>query len=80
MVQEQFANNGGASLVFLCQGTFALVEIYNPVTKTWRDGLDMPVGLHGLRPVVWNNTMYILGSGPAIDRGTSKVAMMFGPV
>ena len=31
----------------------------------------MPVGLHGLFPVVWNNELYIAGGGDKIDRGTS---------
>jgi hypothetical protein len=55
------------------EGVFDLVEIYNPRQNTWRRGTPMPQGLHGLFPVVYDEVLYVLGGGPAIDRGTSQV-------
>lgn len=37
----------------------------------------MPVGLHGLYPVVYNNSIYVLGGGPNIDRGASDTLLIY---
>lgn len=36
------------------QGTFDIVDIYNPITNTWRHGPDMSTGQHGIHPVVYD--------------------------
>lgn len=60
-------------------GTFDLVEIYNPETRTWRMGPRMPVGLHGLHPVVWQDQILVLGGNPFIDRGASTTFQVYAP-
>lgn len=61
------------------KGTFDLVEIYNPITRTWRAGTRLPVGLHGLYPVVWNGSIYSGGGSSAYDRGTSTTLLVYAP-
>lgn len=56
------------------------MEIYNPVTKTWRDGDPMPQGLHGHFPVVYNDAIYVMGGGKAYGRQISDTFEVFGPV
>ena len=69
----------GQHPLVLPSGVFNLVEIYNPTTNTWRTGPNMPTGLHGLHPVVYNGMIYIAGGGDAIDRGTSYTFQRYIP-
>jgi len=32
-------------------GTYNVMEMYNPITDTWRSGVDLPVGVHAFHPV-----------------------------
>lgn len=59
------------------RGVFKLVEIYNPVTNTWRRGADMPYGMHGVYPIAYNGSIYIAGGAPQIDRNPSTNFLIY---
>jgi N-acetylneuraminic acid mutarotase len=44
--------------------TYSRVDIYNPVTNTWRRGPDMITGRHGIFPVYSAGHIYVAGGGP----------------
>jgi hypothetical protein len=48
---------GGETFV----SALAIVDIYNPVTKSWRSGPPMIQTLHGLYPVVYKDRIIIPG-------------------
>jgi hypothetical protein len=41
------------------------VEIYDPATDSWKDGPDLPVGVHGLPGVGVEEVLYLLGGSDA---------------
>lgn len=61
------------------KGIFETVEIYNPITRTWREGPPMPQGLHGHFPVVYNDTIYVMGGGRTLGRWVSDTFEVFAP-
>ncbi len=55
------------------------VDIYDPVTNTWRIGPVMPVALHGLNPVLHNNFIYVAGGGTQAGNSQSTVFEIYAP-
>jgi N-acetylneuraminic acid mutarotase len=43
--------------------TFYRVDVYDPETNIWSQGTDMPIGMHGHYPVVFENKIWIAGGG-----------------
>jgi len=39
---------------FYAQGTYNALEIYNPITNTWRLGPKMAAAAHGIHPVLYD--------------------------
>jgi N-acetylneuraminic acid mutarotase len=44
--------------------TYDRVDIYNPVSNTWRRGPDLPTARHGIFPLLHDNRIYVAGGGP----------------
>lgn len=55
------------------------VDIYNPVTNTWRVGLAMPTARHGIFPLLHLNRVYIAGGGVTSGNSQSTVFERYEP-
>jgi len=55
-------------------GTFSQVLIFNPTTATWRFGPQMPVGMHGIFPVIdrERRAIYVAGGGDRYGRSSTN--------
>ncbi|MEO1235693.1 MAG: malectin domain-containing carbohydrate-binding protein [Planctomycetota bacterium] len=51
-------------------GLYDRVDIYDPVTNTWREGAPMITARHGIYPVGYAGAIYIAGGG--VVRGSSN--------
>jgi N-acetylneuraminic acid mutarotase len=49
------------------------VDIYNPITNTWRAGPPMPTARHGMSPVFFNNQIFIAGGGTHSGKSQSNL-------
>ena len=56
-------------------GVYNRIDIFNPVTQTWRLGNPMPDGLHGISPIVAGKKVVTLGGGT--HRGFSQSRNVF---
>ncbi len=52
---------GGSSLPPWRQGLLATVEVYDPQTDTWTQGVDMPSVRYGLAASTVNGRIYVIG-------------------
>lgn len=52
-------NGAGAT----SRNVYQRVDIYNPVTRTWRLGTPMPTARHGIYPVLVGNRILVAGGG-----------------
>jgi N-acetylneuraminic acid mutarotase len=43
-------------------GVYNRVDIYNPSSNTWRQGADIPTGVHGIFPVL-RGTQVLIATG-----------------
>ena len=54
-------------------GVYPQVDIYNPLTNTWRRGPDMITPRHGIFPVLYQNRIYVAGGGPVHNESTCDI-------
>ena len=59
--------------------TYDRVDIYDPVSNSWRPGATMPTALHGLYPVLHNEQIYIAGGGTSAGNSQSTVFQIYVP-
>lgn len=55
------------------RGAYARVDIYNPLTNTWRLGPALPTARHGIFPVVHDGRVLVAGGGVQAGASTSAV-------
>jgi N-acetylneuraminic acid mutarotase len=55
------------------------VDIYNPVTKTWRLGNAMPTARHGIFPLLRSGKIYVAGGGVKAGNSQSTVFETYNP-
>ncbi|MBA3570269.1 MAG: hypothetical protein H0W28_13260, partial [Pyrinomonadaceae bacterium] len=53
------------------------VDVYNPVSKTWRLETAMPTARHGIFPVAANGKIWVAGGGVQAGHSSSKVFEIF---
>jgi N-acetylneuraminic acid mutarotase len=53
------------------------VEVFNPVTNTWRSLLPMPIPRHGIWASVIGNNIFLPGGGPVSGIGPTNVNTVF---
>jgi len=53
--------------------TYKLVHMYDPASRSWRRGPDLPIGLHGIYPVTDEPNNRIIVAGGAWREGKTKV-------
>ena len=61
-------------------GVFDIVDIYNPMTNSWRFGEPMPVAMHGLYPVLYQDKIVLAGGSPKLGPSTTDVVQIYEPV
>lgn len=61
------------------KGVFEEVELYDPKTDTWRAGPRLPLGLHGIYPIVYKNQILITGGCDRVDRYISTHSFIYKP-
>jgi N-acetylneuraminic acid mutarotase/glucose/arabinose dehydrogenase len=54
-------------------GVYDRVDIYNPVTNTWRAGPPMPTARHGIFPMLDGTRIHVVGGGVEAGDSTSTV-------
>ncbi len=59
--------------------TYDRTDIYNPQTNTWRDGPPMPVGEHGICPVLHDDQIYLGGGGVIAGFSQSTNFLIYAP-
>jgi N-acetylneuraminic acid mutarotase len=47
------------------------VDVYNPVTKTWRLETAIPTARHGIFPVEYDGRIIVFGGGTAASSGSA---------
>lgn len=55
------------------------VDIYDPVTNTWRLGAPMPTARHGIFPVLYNGQIHVAGGGTNAGFSSSAVYESYTP-
>lgn len=55
------------------QKVYKRVDVYNPVTRTWRRAPDMPTGRHGIFPLLHNNRIYVAMGCPVAEGGETAI-------
>jgi N-acetylneuraminic acid mutarotase len=60
-------------------GTFHAHEIYDPIAKAWRTGLDMPTARHGFGLALLGDAMYAVGGGPSQGNSYTDVVEVLVP-
>ncbi len=50
--------------------TYDRVDVYDPATNSWRLEAEMPVGRHGIFPVIYQGRVFVAGGGP--NKGPSQ--------
>jgi N-acetylneuraminic acid mutarotase len=61
------------------RGTYARVDIFDPLSATWRRGPDLGVGRHGIFPVYHNAQVFVVGGGTRSGLSASSVVEMIRP-
>jgi N-acetylneuraminic acid mutarotase len=51
----------GGEVLTGARETLTSVEIYDPATEQWTAGPDLPVGLHGMPMIAYEDTLYVIG-------------------
>ncbi len=69
------ANGGGA----VGGNVFNRVDVYNPVTNTWRLGAPMPTPRHGAFPIFHIDRIYVAGGGTNAGFSNSAVNDIYVP-
>lgn len=69
------ANGPGA----VSGNVFNRVDIYNPITNTWRLGTPMPAPRHGIFPVVYGGNIHLAGGGRNAGFANSNVYDVYVP-
>jgi len=59
------------------QKTYDRVDVYNPVTNTWRLEAPLPTARHGIWPVLFQSRMFVSGGGPSSGLSSSVVTEVF---
>jgi hypothetical protein len=55
------------------------VDIYNPLTNTWRLGPPMPTARHGIFPLYYAGRIYVAGGGIHSGGSQSTVLEIYTP-
>ncbi len=57
------------------------IDIYDPASKTWSEGPDMPMEMHHFQPVVYKDRIYVIGAmtGPYPDETPLPNIWIFDP-
>jgi N-acetylneuraminic acid mutarotase len=55
------------------------VDVYNPLTNTWRLAPAMPTARHGIHPVLFAGRIYVAGGGVTAANSQSIVVEVFNP-
>jgi N-acetylneuraminic acid mutarotase len=66
-------NGPGATSQFV----YNRVDIYNPITNTWRLGTPMPTARHGIFPLGIGGRIYVAGGGPQAGHSSSAVLEIY---
>ena len=74
---EFYVLGGETSDPTVPNGVYNRVDIYNPVTNTWRLGTPMPNARHGIFPVLYNGEIYIAGGGVHSDDSNSTLLEIY---
>jgi N-acetylneuraminic acid mutarotase len=53
------------------------VDVYNPLTNTWRLDAPMPTGRHGIFPVVYDGQIFVGSGGSQAGFSSSNVLEIF---
>jgi N-acetylneuraminic acid mutarotase len=59
--------------------TYDRMDIYDPLSNTWRLGPPMPTARHGIFPVLHDNQVYLGGGGRSAGFGQSDVLEIYAP-
>ena len=58
-------------------GVFDRVDVYDPVTNTWRLEAPMPTARHGVHPVLFESRIFVVGGAMTSGDGESDVVEVF---
>jgi N-acetylneuraminic acid mutarotase len=59
--------------------TYNRVDVYNPLTNTWRLGAAMPTARHGIYPALYNGQIYVAGGGTQSGSSASAILEILNP-
>ena len=60
-------------------GVYNRVDIYDPVTNTWRLGSPMSTARHGIFPLLASNQIYVAGGGVHSGFSQTTVSERYDP-
>lgn len=66
-------NGAGATV----NNVYKRVDIYNPLTNTWRLGTPLPTARHGIFPVVYAGEIFVAGGGLQAGFANSDILEVF---
>ncbi|MDP9175904.1 MAG: carbohydrate-binding protein [Planctomycetota bacterium] len=58
---------------------YNLVNIYNPLTNTWRAGAPMPTPRHGIFPLLYDGRIFVPGGGAQSGFSLSTIFEIYNP-
>ena len=68
-------NGSGAT----SDGVYDRVDIYDPLTNSWRLGPPMPTARHGIYPIIFGNQIYLPGGGIVASHSSSNILEIYAP-
>ncbi|RMG40595.1 MAG: hypothetical protein D6719_10480, partial [Candidatus Dadabacteria bacterium] len=54
------------------------VDVFNPLTRTFRQEAALPTARHGIYPVVYDDKIWVAGGGTASGHSESNMVEVFG--
>jgi N-acetylneuraminic acid mutarotase len=75
VIGGETADGAGANAM----GTYARVDIYDPVRNNWRQGTPLPAGRHGIFPVTWDGLVIVAGGGSHSGESSTATTMTIWP-
>jgi hypothetical protein len=70
---------GGEDWALPLPGTFAVLEVFDPLAGAWRAAPAMALARHGSGVTVLDNALYVLGGGPAQGNSYTDRVEVFRP-
>ena len=76
---EFFVIGGETTSGQVPNGVYNRVDVYNPITKSWRVETNLPTARHGISPIVYDGRIFVMAGGITEGVSASAIVEVFRP-